>query len=219
VRRHRRHGLRAAAVLASAAAAWWYLDGPVPSAAGLAAADWPGLGWAVLAAACAAEALRAVTFFTGPAWWVALATDRARAGWRHRRAHHLRAWWEHGWATRGDGRPSIPAGLHRAVFWADRFTCMACGLTQAAGAVLHWDHRKPWDRGGLTSPWNGGTLCSRCNIVKCDVWVYPRRTGPGALYYSGHGDPDEALGILAAVTAARRGPVRLARLALACLLG
>ena len=209
--RGHRHGLRALLLAAAGAAAWWYLTDPA-SAAG---ADWGALVLAVLAAQAGwALARLTVTFFAGPAWWVALVTDRVRAGHRWRVAHGELAWWEAWWS--GDSRPAIPAWLHRAVLAADRHACIYCG---AAGVVLHWDHLKPWDRGGLTSPWNGGTLCAHHNLVKCDVWVYPRGARPGALYYNGSYDPGEALAILTAVRRRRRHPVRLARLLVACLAG
>lgn len=212
-RRHR-HGLRAGLALGSAAAAWWYLDGPVLSAAGLAAADWPGLGWAELAAAVTAEALRAAVFFTGPAWWVALTTSRARKAWRH--AH--------------EARPHIPDRIRRWVLAADRYACVACGYTArtwcgfelADGPCgkfhgLQMEHVKAWSWGGLTSLWNLISLCPHCNRVKSNYRVIR-----GRAYYRAWDDADDiaaAHAVLMAGLAAQRSPARLARLAWAHWLG
>lgn len=208
MRRHRRHGLRAGLVLGSAAAAWWYLDGPVLSAAGLEHADWPGLGWAALGAVLGAEAARALLFFTGPAWWVALAGSRARKAWRH--AH--------------EARPHIPDRLRRWVYAADRYACVACGAVRGAlceqcdGLVtLQLEHMRAWSWGGLTSLRNLITLCSHCNRVKSNYIEFGGRP-----YYRGWEDRDDieaAAAIYHACLAARRRPSRLARLAWAHWLG
>jgi 5-methylcytosine-specific restriction endonuclease McrA len=215
VRRHRRHGLRALLVLGSAAAAWWYSDGPVLSAAGLAAADWPGLGWTALAAVTAAEALRAATFFTGPAWWVALSASRARKAWRHAR----------------QVRPHIPDRMRRWVCAADRYACVACGYRAQTACphlmsyglpcgkfhALQMEHVKAWSWGGLTSLWNLISLCPHCNRVKSNYWIIR-----GRAYYRAWDDADDiaaAHAVLMAGLAAQRSPARLVRLAWAHLLG
>ena len=218
MRRHHRHGLRAALVLGGTAALWWEIDGGaftygvIP---GLMRADWAGLGWAELAAALAAELARAMVFFTGPAWWVALTTSRARSAWRH--VHEV--------------RPHIPDRLRRWVLAADRYACVACGYR--AGAVclakvhpgvacgkvhgLQMEHVKAWSWGGLTSLWNLVSLCPHCNRVKSNYWVIGDRA-----YYRAWEDADDigaAHAVLMAGLAAQRSPARLARLAWAHWLG
>lgn len=187
------------AVLAAAAAAWAGDRHP---------GGWTGLGASQAAVAALLLLLASATFFTGPAWWVALATDRMRAGHRYRRAHPPPG-------RKPAGRPAIPARVRRITYFADRGRCVYC---RSAGP-LAWDHHKPWDRGGLTSLHNGFTLCAHHNTVKSDAWVYPR----GRAYYNpcpGFSAEHlaQALDILRVERARRRSPVRLARLAAGILL-
>jgi 5-methylcytosine-specific restriction endonuclease McrA len=216
MRRHHRHGLRAVLVLGTAAALWWWLAGEPRSIAALQAAPWPALGWAELAAATAAELARAATYFTGPAWWVALSTSRARRNWRHAR----------------QVRPHIPDRMRRWVLAADRYTCVACGYRagtacgferadgSACGKVhgLQMEHIKAWSHAGLTSLWNLISLCPHCNRVKSNYWIYPG----GRVYYRAWDDANDmaaAHAVLMAGLAARTSPARLARLAWAHWLG
>lgn len=217
MKRRHAHLLRAAVLAAAAVAAWWYLTDP----ASVLTASWAALGWALIAAELGAWlAARTVTFFAGPAWWCALVTNRARAAWRH---------WRHG---HGHGRPHIPDRLRRWVYAADRYRCVRCGYAQnepclprhgcavACGKAhsLQFEHVRPFSRGGLTSLFNGISLCPHCNVIKSDYWVY----GNGRAYYHGLDGATgerEAAAVLAAGLLARRSPARLARLMVACLAG
>lgn len=65
----------------------------------------------------------------------------------------------------------IPARVHRAVLRADRYRCVRCGyLGGQVRGDLHVDHIRPWAGGGLTAIWNLMTLCSECNLAKCNYW-------------------------------------------------
>jgi 5-methylcytosine-specific restriction endonuclease McrA len=64
----------------------------------------------------------------------------------------------------------IPARVHRAVMRADRYRCVWCGGGGVVKGDLHADHIRPWAGGGLTAIWNLMTLCSECNILKCNYW-------------------------------------------------
>lgn len=47
--------------------------------------------------------------------------------------------------------------------------CNICGMKPPEGGIkgwLMWDHRKPFDRGGVTSSSNGQLLCVYCNNLK-----------------------------------------------------
>lgn len=214
MRRHRRHGLRAVLVLGCGAAAWWWLSGEPRSLPALQSAGWAGLGVAELSAALTAELARAMVFFTGPAWWVALTTSRARKNWRHAR----------------QVRPHIPDRLRRWVLAADRFTCVACGYRArtwcgfelADGPCgkfhgLQMEHVKAWSWGGLTSLWNLVSLCPHCNRVKSNYRVIRGRACYRA--WEGADDIAAAHAVLTAGLAAQRSPARLARLAWAHWLG
>ena len=52
----------------------------------------------------------------------------------------------------------------------DNFNCCACGASPAKdpSVELHIDHIVPWSKGGETIADNLQTLCSKCNIGKCD---------------------------------------------------
>lgn len=117
---------------------------------------------------------RVAIIFTGPAWWVALVPQHARARHRQRRA------------ARGHReRPHIPVRHRRRVFAADRYVCIGCGahypphLTWPRGVGLQIDHLIPWLAGGLTSLWNSFTLCGRCNRIKSNFNVDRR----GVVHY------------------------------------
>lgn len=64
----------------------------------------------------------------------------------------------------------IPARVHRAVLRADRYRCAWCGGGGLVKGDLHVDHIRPWRGGGLTAIWNLMTLCSACNLIKCNYW-------------------------------------------------
>jgi 5-methylcytosine-specific restriction endonuclease McrA len=211
MRAHHRHLLRTVLTALAGVAAWyWLVPPPYPGLHAQPSSWWQGLAWAELAAVLGVWfGVRLTVFFAGPAWHAALVTDRVRASYRYKQKHE-----------RGKGRRAVPAWLVRATYWADRYRCIYCGRGRADGLVLNWDHIKPHDRGGLVSPWNGGTLCQHDNITKSDVWVYP----DGRAYYNpftGHGFTEEHLGlaldILRAEQRRRKHPVRLARLVFACL--
>ena len=108
--RKHRHLLRAALLAAAATAAWWYLTDPASPLQ----ADWAALGWALIAAELGAWlAVRVIIFFTGPAWWCALATANQRARWRHWRKHGFP--WPLRWFYGIKDRPHIPDRLRRCV--------------------------------------------------------------------------------------------------------
>lgn len=213
MRRRHAHLLRAAVLAAAATAAWWYLTDP----ASVLTASWAALGWALAAAELGAWlAARTVTFFAGPAWWCALVTASQRARWRNWRRHGFP--WPLSWVYRARGRPHIPDRLRRWVYRADRFACVSCG----AAGDLEMEHVRPFSRGGLSSLWNFITLCSHCNEVKSDYWVYRRPHGRSRAYYhgfAGTASPDAAAAILADGQRARRSLARLVRLLVACLAG
>lgn len=106
--------------------------------------------------------------------WIPLA-------WRPRRRRMLRR-------QNGDEkRAAPPAWIRRVTYAADRHRCLGCrgkqGRLREDGSVirLQWDHIIPWAFGGLTSLWNGGTLCDRCNRVKSSYW----KSDSGKVYYRG----------------------------------
>lgn len=116
----------------------------------------------------------------------------------------------------GQPRPAIPQWLRRATYAADRYRCVYCrmrpGRQRPGGSVvkLQWDHIVPWSFGGLTSLWNGATLCDRCNRVKSNYW----KSDSGRVYYigwAGASNQHEAGRILRAELRARANPLRWLR--------
>lgn len=105
----------------------------------------------------------------------------------------------------------IPARVHRAVLRADRYRCVRCGyLGGQVKGDLHVDHIRPWRGGGLTAIWNLMTLCSECNITKCNYW----KDRDGYIHYRyGLDSPllPEAARILAVEKRQRLNPARWVR--------
>lgn len=100
----------------------------------------------------------------------------------------------------GRGRSGyIPLWMRRAVYRADRYRCVYCGLR----GDLQVDHIVPWACGGLTVLWNLATLCALHNRAKS--CYYPpwdgRIAGPDAILRAEH--------------RARRNPLRWLRMAFA----
>ena len=113
----------------------------------------------------------------------------------------------------GTPRPAIPRWLRRATYAADRNRCAYCGRRpgrQRDGSIvkLQWDHIIPWDFGGLTTLWNGATLCDRDNRIKSNYWKSPQ----GKIYYGRWGTNMGLAGdILRAELRARHNPLRWVR--------
>lgn len=111
----------------------------------------------------------------------------------------------------------ISDGLRRVVFFADRYRCVACRARLHDPGVPHleWDHTMPWSLGGLTTLFNGMTLCPDCNRIKSNYWRY-RRSGH-AVYvpFSGWVNEAAAEAILAAELRHRWNVIRLLRAAFA----
>lgn len=104
-------------------------------------------------------------------------------------------------------RPAIPRWLLRATYAADRYRCVYCGKRPPA-VTLQWDHIIPWDFGGLTSLWNGATLCKTCNGIKSNYW----KSDSGKIYYGRWGHNMGLAGeILRAELRARHNPLRWVR--------
>lgn len=102
-------------------------------------------------------------------------------------------------------RPAIPAWLRRAVYAADRYRCVYC----RSKAGIQFDHIVPWSYGGLSSLWNGATLCAKCNRVKSDYHKIN-----GRIYYRpwrDAADQHQAEAILRAEILARYSPLRWVR--------
>jgi hypothetical protein len=61
--------------------------------------------------------------------------------------------------------------LRFIVMKRDSFKCCACGASPAKNPAveLHVDHITPWSKGGETTMDNLQTLCSKCNLGKCDL--------------------------------------------------
>lgn len=60
----------------------------------------------------------------------------------------------------------VKPGIRWQVFQRDDFKCVACGLSQKDGAILHVDHIVPRSKGGSDTLDNYQTLCQTCNIGK-----------------------------------------------------
>lgn len=134
--------------------------------------------------------------------WVPLA-------WRPRRRRMLRR-------QAGLEKRAYPPKWMRAVTYAaDRHRCLGCRRSpRRHGVALQWDHIVPWSFGGLTSLWNGGTLCTHCNQVKSNYW----KSDTGKVYYRGFTlatDAGEAGQITRREMAARLSVLRWARAAIA----
>lgn len=61
--------------------------------------------------------------------------------------------------------------LRYKVMHRDNFKCCSCGASPAKNPAveLHIDHITPWSKGGETTMNNLQTLCSKCNLGKCDL--------------------------------------------------
>ncbi len=66
---------------------------------------------------------------------------------------------------------NINTRLRFKVLKRDCFKCCACGASPAKNpsVELHVDHIVPWSKGGETVIDNLQTLCSKCNLGKCDM--------------------------------------------------
>jgi len=65
----------------------------------------------------------------------------------------------------------ISLQLRYQILKRDNFKCCACGTSPAKipSVELHIDHIIPWSKGGETTLENLQTLCSKCNLGKCDL--------------------------------------------------
>jgi 5-methylcytosine-specific restriction endonuclease McrA len=96
--------------------------------------------------------------------------------WRPRRRRMLRR------QAGAEKRTQPPGWMRKVTYAADRHRCLGCRRSpRRDGIALQWDHIIPWGFGGLTSLWNGGTLCAECNRVKSNYW----RSDSGKVYYRG----------------------------------
>lgn len=120
--------------------------------------------------------------------------------------------WRMRWRKTHD-RPAIPAWIRRATEAADRHRCLFCWHLGTVNPVaLQWDHIRPWSCGGLTSVFNGATLCRQHNAIKSNYWPWP----DGRVTYRYRADPDRmaiAAAILAVERRARYNPLRWLRAA------
>jgi 5-methylcytosine-specific restriction endonuclease McrA len=74
-------------------------------------------------------------------------------------------------STRHRTKRGINLRLRFIVMRRDNFKCRLCGRSPATDPkiVLCVDHIVPWSKGGETIPDNLQTLCSTCNIGKCNL--------------------------------------------------
>ncbi len=62
--------------------------------------------------------------------------------------------------------------VRKQIYERDHFHCIVCGNGPHNGHELHADHIKPRQLGGLSTPENGQTLCSECNLLKKTYGIY-----------------------------------------------
>lgn len=60
----------------------------------------------------------------------------------------------------------FPSDVKEAIFKRDGYKCVVCGRGKEDGVELCADHRKPKDKGGLSTIENGQTLCTEHNLIK-----------------------------------------------------
>ncbi len=65
-------------------------------------------------------------------------------------------------------RETIPKSQRFEILKRDGYRCQLCGASQADGATLHVDHKKPLAIGGTYDDNNLWTLCDACNLGKSD---------------------------------------------------
>lgn len=140
-------------------------------AAGLTTAALCAPGW---------DRVLTVPLVLGSVLLVPLATRGGRQviplAWRPRRRRMLRR------QAGLEKRTQPPAWIRKVTYAADRHRCLGCRRSpRRDGIQLQWDHIVPWAFGGLTSLWNGGTLCAECNLVKSSYW----KSDSGKVYYRG----------------------------------
>jgi hypothetical protein len=118
--------------------------------------------------------------FGVPACLLALLPPRPVRRWWRARHPGMACWLLH-WATGSpvgrDGARSayIPAWLERVTYAADRYRCSYCRSL----VNLAIDHLGPWSLGYLTVLFNLGVLCTRCNQIKSNAWIFRGRFWPG----------------------------------------
>lgn len=61
------------------------------------------------------------------------------------------------------GRPSIPLKIRQKVWLRDQGICQYCGCQNGP---FHFDHVKPWSRGGKHTVKNLVVACVTCNLAK-----------------------------------------------------
>ena len=71
---------------------------------------------------------------------------------------------------------NIDLRLRWKVINRDHFRCVVCGASPAKDPTieLQIDHIIPWSKGGETVIENLQTLCSKCNLGKSDLELYPK---------------------------------------------
>ena len=167
----------------------------------LAAAGWQQAGEPLHAAGLAVACVLALVVVPLVMLALLIAPSALLAGLVPRR-------WRIAYRHAHEGRPSIPRRLRRAVYAADRYRCVYCGIKQDRQV----DHFRPWASGGLTSLFNLFTLCGKHNRVKSNYW----KDRDGYVHYRAFKDADNAALaalILAAEKRARLNPVRWLRAA------
>jgi len=60
----------------------------------------------------------------------------------------------------------FPDDVKDAIFKRDGCKCVVCGRGREDGVEICADHRKPKDKGGLSTVENGQTLCTEHNLIK-----------------------------------------------------
>lgn len=60
----------------------------------------------------------------------------------------------------------FPELIKQAIFRRDHYKCVVCGRGREDGVEICADHRKPKDKGGLSTVDNGQTLCTEHNLIK-----------------------------------------------------
>jgi hypothetical protein len=68
--------------------------------------------------------------------------------------------------TSQDPENGFSSAVKQQIFEADGYKCRICGRSKVEGVVLHADHIKPRNKGGMGTFENGQTLCGECNVLK-----------------------------------------------------
>ena len=72
-------------------------------------------------------------------------------------------------------RGMVSNRIRFSIYERDRYRCVKCGRTEAAGAALEIDHIIPISKGGTSEVSNLQTLCRECNIKKGNQMEFSRR--------------------------------------------